>query len=41
MKGSEQMSEKRKEALARLAEIVSQLDKDNFNYRGNELAERP
>lgn len=31
-KGSEQMSEKQKEALARLAEIVSQLDKENFNY---------
>lgn len=31
-KGSEQMSEKQKEALARLAETVSQLDKENFNY---------
>lgn len=31
-KGSEQMSEKQKEALARLAEIVSHLDKENFNY---------
>ena len=31
-KGSEQMSEKQKEALARLAEIVQQLDKENFNY---------
>lgn len=31
-KGSEQMSEKQKEALARLVEIVSHLDKENFNY---------
>jgi hypothetical protein len=31
-KGSEQMSEKQKEALARLAETVSQLDKVSFNY---------
>ena len=26
------MSEKQKEALARLVEIVSHLDKENFNY---------
>lgn len=31
-KGSEQMSEKQKESLTRLAETVSQLDKVNFNY---------
>lgn len=31
-KGSEQMSEKQKESLTRLAETVSQLDKENFNY---------
>ena len=30
--GSEQMSEKQKESLTRLAETVSQLDKENFNY---------
>lgn len=26
------MSEKQKESITRLAEIVSQLDKENFNY---------
>ena len=31
-KGSVQMSEKQKESLTRLAETVSQLDKENFNY---------
>ena len=31
-KGSEKMSEKQKESLTRLAETVSQLDKENFNY---------
>ena len=31
-KGSEQMNEEKEKALARLAETVSQLDKENFNY---------
>lgn len=31
-KGSEQMNEEKKKALARLAETVSQLDKVSFNY---------